>query len=117
MSVLRCVVNSLIVAVVATILSVLLGTPAAYALARFDFRGKADLWFWFISNRMISPIVLALPIYICRDRPGAAQHLSRAGPDLSHLQPADRGVDLHRPVPLHPSRDSNRPHGLRAPTN
>ena len=36
----------------------------AYALARFDFRGKQDLWFWFISNRMISPIVLALPIYL-----------------------------------------------------
>ena len=42
----------------------LLGTPAAYALARFDFRGKSDLWFWFISNRMVSPIVLALPVYL-----------------------------------------------------
>ena len=58
------VLNSLIVASSTTVLSVLLGAPAAYALARFEFRGKADLWFWFISNRMISPIVLALPIYI-----------------------------------------------------
>jgi multiple sugar transport system permease protein len=57
------ILNSLIVAVATTTLSVLLGAPAAYALARFEFRGKADLWFWFISNRMISPIVLALPIY------------------------------------------------------
>jgi multiple sugar transport system permease protein len=58
------VLNSLIVASATTVLSVLLGTPAAYALARFEFRGKSDLWFWFISNRMISPIVLALPIYL-----------------------------------------------------
>lgn len=58
------VVNSLIVASATTFLSVILGTPAAYALARFEFRGKADLWFWFISNRMVSPIVLALPIYV-----------------------------------------------------
>ncbi|MBH0238296.1 carbohydrate ABC transporter permease [Methylobrevis albus] len=58
------VVNSLIVATATTLLSVLLGTPAAYALARFEFRGKSDLWFWFISNRMLSPIVLALPIYL-----------------------------------------------------
>ena len=58
------VLNSLIVASATTLLSVLLGTPAAYALARFEFRGKADLWFWFISNRMISPIVLALPVYM-----------------------------------------------------
>jgi multiple sugar transport system permease protein len=58
------IVNSLIVAVCTTALAVALGTPAAYALARFEFRGKADLWFWFISNRMVSPIVLALPIYL-----------------------------------------------------
>ena len=58
------VLNSLIVAGSTTALSVLLGAPAAYALALFEFRGKADLWFWFISNRMISPIVLALPVYI-----------------------------------------------------
>ncbi|MGC4024663.1 MAG: carbohydrate ABC transporter permease [Mesorhizobium sp.] len=56
--------NSLIVATCTTALAVLLGAPAAYALARFEFRGKGDLWFWFISNRMISPIVLALPVYI-----------------------------------------------------
>jgi len=47
-----------------TILAVLLGLPAAYALARFEFRGKKDLWFWFITNRMISPIVLALPFFL-----------------------------------------------------
>jgi multiple sugar transport system permease protein len=58
------IINSLIVASCTTALAVLLGTPAAYALARFEFRGKTDLWFWFISNRMISPIVLALPIYL-----------------------------------------------------
>ncbi|MGE0004252.1 MAG: carbohydrate ABC transporter permease [Parvibaculaceae bacterium] len=56
--------NSLIVAVLATIVSVGLGAPAAFALARYDFRGKSDLWFWFISNRMITPVALALPIYI-----------------------------------------------------
>lgn len=62
--VLDSVKNSFIVAGATTLLAVLLGTPAAYALARFEFRGKSDLWFWFISNRMVSPIVLALPIYI-----------------------------------------------------
>jgi multiple sugar transport system permease protein len=58
------VAHSLVVATFTTLLSLVLGTPAAYALARFNFRGKADLWFWFISNRMISPIVLALPVYL-----------------------------------------------------
>jgi len=56
--------NSLIIATSTTVLAVLLGAPAAFALARYEFRGKSDLWFWFISNRMTSPIVLALPIYL-----------------------------------------------------
>ncbi len=57
-------INSLIVAVCTTALAVILGCPAAYALARFEFRGKKDLWFWFITNRMVSPIVLALPFFL-----------------------------------------------------
>lgn len=62
--VLGAVGNSLLIAASTTILAVLLGAPAAFALARYDFRGKSDLWFWFISNRMTSPIVLALPVYL-----------------------------------------------------
>ena len=64
------VLNSLLVAVSTTALAVIFGTPAAYALARFEFRGKADLWFWFISNRFISPIVLALPVYLLAQQVG-----------------------------------------------
>ncbi|MHA1566303.1 MAG: carbohydrate ABC transporter permease [Alphaproteobacteria bacterium] len=60
----RTLINSLIVAISTTILAVALGAPAAYALARFEFRGKKDLWFWFITNRMVSPIVLALPFFL-----------------------------------------------------
>ncbi|MEC7217103.1 MAG: carbohydrate ABC transporter permease [SAR324 cluster bacterium] len=56
--------NSLIIAVCTTFLSIFLGCPAAFALARFEFRGKKDLWFWFITNRMVSPIVLALPFFL-----------------------------------------------------
>ena len=60
--------NSIIIATLSTLLSVLLGAPAAYILARFDFRFKSDLWFWIISNRFISPIVVALPFFlIARD--------------------------------------------------
>lgn len=57
-------VNSIIVAVCTTALAVGLGTPAAYALARFEFRGKRDLWFWFITNRFVSPVVLAFPVFL-----------------------------------------------------
>lgn len=62
--VLRTLINSLVIAVSTTLLALLLGVPAAFALARFEFRGKKDLWFWFITNRMVSPIVLALPFFL-----------------------------------------------------
>ncbi|MCA3561596.1 MAG: carbohydrate ABC transporter permease [Aestuariivirga sp.] len=57
-------INSLIVAVATTVLSIGLGCPAAYALARFEFRGKKDLWFWFITNRFVSPVVLVFPVFL-----------------------------------------------------
>ena len=56
--------NSLIISFATTLIALLVGTPAAYAIARFEFRGKRELWFWFISNRMISPIVMALPFFL-----------------------------------------------------
>ena len=56
--------NSLVVALATTTLALILGVPAAYALARFEFKAKRDLWFWLLTNRMITPIVLALPFFI-----------------------------------------------------
>lgn len=60
----RALANSLVIAIGTTALALMLGIPAAFALARFEFRGKRDLWFWFITNRMVSPIVLALPFFL-----------------------------------------------------
>ena len=62
--ILKSLQNSLFVALVTVLISLMLGTPAAYAIARFDFKGKRDIWFWFISNRMLSPIVVALPFFL-----------------------------------------------------
>jgi multiple sugar transport system permease protein len=62
--ILKSLKNSLFVALVTVVFSLVLGTPAAYAIARFDFKGKRDIWFWFISNRMLSPIVVALPFFL-----------------------------------------------------
>jgi multiple sugar transport system permease protein len=62
--ILKSLQNSLFVALVTVLVSLILGTPAAYAIARFEFKGKRDVWFWFISNRMLSPIVVALPFFL-----------------------------------------------------
>lgn len=56
--------NSLIVGVSTTVLAIVLGAPAGYAIARFRFRFRRDVWFWFISNYMMIPIILVIPYFL-----------------------------------------------------
>src|SRR5258707_3535680 len=44
-------------------ISVLLGAPAAYAIARFQV-GKKNLAFWILSIRMFPPIATILPLFV-----------------------------------------------------
>ncbi len=56
--------HSAVVGISTTVLAVLLGVPAGYAIARFRFRGRRDVWFWFISNYMMIPVILVIPYFI-----------------------------------------------------
>jgi multiple sugar transport system permease protein len=55
--------NSLVVASVSTVLAMLLGTSAAYSLARFKTGGD-QLAIWIISQRMIPPIAIVFPVFL-----------------------------------------------------
>ncbi len=57
-------INSLIIAIGSTVLSVGLGVMAAYAFSRFKVPGKDDLLFFILSTRMMPPIAVAIPIYL-----------------------------------------------------
>jgi multiple sugar transport system permease protein len=57
-------INSLIIAIGSTLLSVGLGVMAAYAFSRFPVPGKDDLMFFILSTRMMPPIAVAIPIYL-----------------------------------------------------
>jgi len=56
-------VNSFVIAPVVTVLTVLLGSMAAYGLARMKVGGKV-LPFWVLATRMFPPMVVALPVFI-----------------------------------------------------
>jgi multiple sugar transport system permease protein len=62
----RALANSTIIAVGAALLALLLGTPAAYALARFRFRRipNRDLTVWFLSQRVLPPVATVIPFYL-----------------------------------------------------
>ncbi len=57
-------VNSVVVGFGSTILSVFLGTLAAYAFSRFRVPGKDDLLFFILSTRFMPPIAVAIPIFL-----------------------------------------------------
>jgi multiple sugar transport system permease protein len=52
------------VGIATTLLAIVLGVPAGYAIARFRFRGRRDVWFWFISNYMMIPVILVIPYFL-----------------------------------------------------
>jgi multiple sugar transport system permease protein len=56
--------NSLWIGFGSTLLSVVLGTLAAYAFSRFRVPGKDDWLFFILSTRMMPPIAVAIPIYL-----------------------------------------------------
>jgi len=60
----HCYMNSSLIAILSTLLSIIIGFPTAYALSRFNIKGKDNLAFWILSLRMIPPIVVALPFFI-----------------------------------------------------
>jgi multiple sugar transport system permease protein len=56
--------NSLIVAILSTILAVSMGTITAYGFSRFRIAGEADLLFFILSTRMLPPVVVAIPMFL-----------------------------------------------------
>jgi multiple sugar transport system permease protein len=58
-------VSSIVVSLGTTIFALILGVPAAYALARFRFPvGSSDITLWFLSQRVLPPAVVLVPFYL-----------------------------------------------------
>ena len=55
--------NSIVAAGGSAIISVVLGSMAAYSLSRTDFKLKNDLFFWIISTRMAPVVAVLVPLF------------------------------------------------------
>jgi multiple sugar transport system permease protein len=56
--------NSTVVSVATTLLSLLLGVPAAYALSRAGLRTDRSIALWILTTRMAPPIAFAIPFFL-----------------------------------------------------
>ena len=57
-------INSSIIVGISTCLAMLFGTMAAYALARYNIKGKNFLAFEVLSVRMLPPMVSVIPLFV-----------------------------------------------------
>jgi len=80
---LRAALDSLVVSVGAVTLSLAIGVPFAYAISRFDFRGREDVAFFILSTRMLPAIVVIVPFVQIFSRIGLTD--SYAGLILAHV--------------------------------
>ena len=74
-NVLQTLRNSVIVVTSAVLLGLLVGAPAAYGIARYRFRGRKDVWFWYVTNWMLVPVVVLIPFYLTASKLHLINHL------------------------------------------
>lgn len=66
----RFFINSLVVSFGAVLISLLVGVPAAYAFARYQFKGGESLLFTLLSFRFAPELMVIIPIYVIYQRIG-----------------------------------------------
>jgi multiple sugar transport system permease protein len=55
--------NSMLAVAGSVVIDLILAIPAAYALSRYEFRGREDIGFYILSTRMMAPAIVAVPIF------------------------------------------------------
>lgn len=64
-------INSMVVAVITTIVSLILGSFAAYGFARYDWEKKEDRAFWVLSQKFLPAMAVVIPYFLM----GATAHI------------------------------------------
>jgi multiple sugar transport system permease protein len=59
----RYLLNSVAAIAGSVVINLLLGIPAAYSLARYNYRFREDIGFYILSTRMMAPAIVAIPIF------------------------------------------------------
>ena len=108
----KTILDSILIAVGSTALTVFLGVIAAYALSRINFRGRQAYLNWILSQRFMPPIAIIVPIvfmfhyvglrdtitglvfYIAEPRSGDGRTALACAPDVVSLNRLSLGCSL-----------------------
>ena len=75
---LRPLINSVLIALIATVIAVTLASFTAYAIARLDFPGKTVILAGALAIAMFPPISVVGPLFDMWRALGPLRHVSRA---------------------------------------
>ena len=88
--------------------AVVIGSLAAYGLARFDYKfgpwRNKDISFFFLSQLILPPVALAMPLLVLYKELALLDTRVGHDPDLHADGAADRDLDHARPVQFDPDR-------------
>lgn len=56
--------NSLMIASITTVISLVLGSVAAYGFARYEWKKREDRAFWVLSQRFLPPMAVVIPYFL-----------------------------------------------------
>ncbi len=62
--------NSVLTVVPAVLLALVLGAPVAYILARYNFKSKGDVHFFYLSLYFMPPLLILIPLFVLYNRTG-----------------------------------------------
>ena len=111
---LRFAMNSVILSLGATLVSLLFAIPAAWAMAFAPGKRTKDLLMWMLSTKMMPPVGALIPIYLIFRDFGLLDYARRPDRGALPSRPADRGVDALHLFQGDPRRDSRSgAHGRR----
>jgi multiple sugar transport system permease protein len=68
--------NSLVVSLLASLIVVCIGLLGAYALARYEFSGKAQIMLAFLATQMIPGLIAIAPLYLLMQKMGLLNSLA-----------------------------------------
>jgi len=67
--------NSVVSSLGATLLSLVIGVPAAYSLSRWRFRGRRAVALWILATRMAPPVAFTIPFFLAYRFAGLLDHV------------------------------------------
>ena len=88
--------NNLVVSGLAVSLSLIVGVPAAYALGRYQFKGREDIAFTFLSFRFAPEILVIIPLYLIYQKLGLIDSFFGLDLGLSAYKPSAADLDSSR---------------------